>query len=70
LKIKDNGMGMSEEVKAKVFDNLFTTKAVGKGTGLGLSIAYKIMVKNHGGKLWCESTLGEGSEFIMELPIK
>ncbi|MGK7919580.1 MAG: sensor histidine kinase [Trichodesmium sp.] len=70
LKIKDNGVGMSEEVKAKLFRDLFTTKAVGKGTGLGLSIAYKIMVKNHGGKLWCESTLGEGSEFIMELPIK
>ncbi|NES03726.1 MAG: HAMP domain-containing histidine kinase [Okeania sp. SIO2F4] len=69
IRIKDNGVGMSEEVKAKIFDKLFTTKAVGKGTGLGLSIAYKIMVKNHGGKLWCESTLGQGSEFILELPI-
>ncbi len=70
IRIKDNGVGMSEEVKAKIFDQLFTTKAVGKGTGLGLSIAYKIMVKNHGGKLWCESTLGKGSEFIMELPME
>ncbi|MGD1701547.1 hybrid sensor histidine kinase/response regulator [Dapis sp. BLCC M229] len=69
IRIKDNGVGMSEEVKAKIFDKLFTTKAVEKGTGLGLSIAYKIMVKNHGGKLWCESTLGHGSEFILELPI-
>ena len=61
---------MSEEVKTKIFDKLFTTKAVGKGTGLGLFIAYKIMVKNHGGKLWCESTLGQGSEFFLELPIE
>ncbi|OZH51792.1 hypothetical protein AFK68_28560, partial [Hydrocoleum sp. CS-953] len=66
IRIKDNGVGMSEEVKAKIFDKLFTTKAVGKGTGLGLSIAYKIMVINHGGKIWCESTLGKGSEFILE----
>ncbi|MEM1170250.1 MAG: hybrid sensor histidine kinase/response regulator [Cyanobacteria bacterium P01_H01_bin.35] len=70
VRIKDNGMGMSEEVKAKIFDKLFTTKPVGKGTGLGLSIAYKIMVTNHGGKLWCESTLGKGSEFILELPME
>ncbi|MGD1805270.1 hybrid sensor histidine kinase/response regulator [Dapis sp. BLCC M126] len=70
IRIKDNGVGMSEEVKAKIFDKLFTTKAVGKGTGLGLSIAYKIMVINHSGKLWCESTLEHGSEFILELPIK
>ncbi len=70
IRIKDNGVGMSEEVKAKIFDKLFTTKAVGKGTGLGLSIAYKIMVINHSGKLWCESTLGQGSEFILELPIE
>lgn len=69
IRVKDNGFGMSEEVKAQVFDNYFTTKAVGKGTGLGLSIAHQIVVENHGGKLWCESNLGQGSEFILEFPI-
>ncbi|MCL2925809.1 MAG: hybrid sensor histidine kinase/response regulator [Trichodesmium sp. MAG_R04] len=69
IRVKDNGSGMSEEVKAQIFDKLFTTKTVGKGTGLGLYIVYKIIVINHSGKLWCESTLGQTSEFIMELPI-
>ncbi|MDY7006243.1 MAG: hybrid sensor histidine kinase/response regulator [Cyanobacteriota bacterium] len=70
VRIKDNGVGMSEEVKAKIFDSHFTTKPVGDGTGLGLCIAHQIIVENHGGKLWCESTLGQGSEFILELPLK
>ena len=70
IRIKDNGLGMSEEVKAKIFDKLFTTKEVSKGTGLGLYIVYKIVVINHSGKLWCESTLGQASEFIIELPIE
>lgn len=70
VRIKDNGVGMSEEVKTKVFDSHFTTKPVGDGTGLGLCIAHQIVVENHGGKLWCESILGQGSEFILELPLK
>lgn len=70
IRIKDNGLGMSAKTRTQVFDNHFTTKSVGKGTGLGLCIAHQIVVENHGGKLWCESTLGQGTEFILELPIK
>ncbi len=70
IRIKDNGPGMSQTVKAKVFDHLFTTKGVGKGTGLGLAIARQIVESTHSGKLICHSTLGEGTEFIIELPTK
>lgn len=69
IKIKDNGTGMSEEVKSRIFDQLFTTKAVGKGTGLGLSISRQIVVEAHGGSLSCNSVLGEGTEFAIAIPI-
>ena len=69
IKIKDNGQGMSSEVKSKIFDHLFTTKGVGKGTGLGLSISRQIVEETHGGKLSCESVLGEGTEFAIALPL-
>ncbi|MEH2273020.1 MAG: AAA family ATPase [Nostoc sp.] len=69
IAIADNGKGMSEQVKSKVFDHLFTTKAVGKGTGLGLAIARQIVEETHGGKLDCNSVLGEGTEFIIEIPV-
>ena len=69
IKIKDNAKGMSEEVKARIFDQLFTTKAVGKGTGLGLSISRQIIVEMHGGSLDCESVLGEGTEFAIAIPL-
>jgi signal transduction histidine kinase len=69
LKIADNGSGISEAEQTKIFDAYYTTKPVGKGTGLGLSIAYQIVVNNHHGKLYYHSTLGEGLEFIIELPI-
>ncbi|OUL32215.1 ATP-binding sensor histidine kinase [Nostoc sp. 106C] len=67
--IADNGKGMNEEVKQKIFDHLFTTKAVGKGTGLGLAIARQIVEETHGGKLSCHSVLNEGTEFIIEIPV-
>lgn len=70
IQIQDNGCGMSEEVKSKVFEHLFTTKAVGKGTGLGLSIARQIVVDKHGGKLECNSTVGVGTEFIIQIPVE
>ncbi len=66
--ISDNGKGMSEEVKQKIFDHLFTTKAVGKGTGLGLAIARQIVVEKHGGSIHVNSILGSGTEFIISLP--
>lgn len=69
IRIRDNGKGMSDEVKARVFDHLFTTKAVGKGTGLGLSIARQIVVEKHRGAIRVNSTVGEGSEFVITLPI-
>lgn len=68
--IADNGCGMSETVRQKLFDPFFTTKPVGKGTGLGLAIAYQIVVEKHKGNLRCISVLGEGSEFIIEIPIQ
>ncbi|MEH1771292.1 MAG: HAMP domain-containing sensor histidine kinase [Nostoc sp.] len=60
---------MSEEVKSKIFDHLFTTKAVGKGTGLGLAIARQIVEETHGGKLSFNSVLGNGTEFIIEISL-
>jgi len=69
IRIKDNGVGMSPEVQQKIFDHLFTTKPVGQGTGLGLSIARQIVVEKHKGTLEVNSAPGQGSEFIIKLPI-
>jgi len=69
IRIKDNGVGMSAEVKENIFNHLFTTKSVGQGTGLGLSIAHQIVVKKHGGTLVVNSSLGEGSEFVISIPV-
>ncbi|MGJ5629223.1 trifunctional serine/threonine-protein kinase/ATP-binding protein/sensor histidine kinase [Nostoc sp. CALU 1950] len=67
IAIADNGKGINEEVKEKIFDHLFTTKAVGKGTGLGLAIARQIIVEKHGGAIEVNSRLGEGTEFVIQL---
>jgi len=69
IQIKDNGIGMSENVCQKVFDHLFTTKAVGKGTGLGLAIARQVVVQTHNGTLEVSSRPGDGAEFTITLPI-
>ncbi|MBD2198486.1 MULTISPECIES: ATP-binding sensor histidine kinase [Calothrix] len=69
IAIADNGKGMSEEVKQKIFDHLFTTKSVGKGTGLGLAIAKQIVEEKHGGLIDVISELGEGSIFAIHLPL-
>ncbi len=69
IRIADNGLGISEAVQKKIFDPFFTTKAVEGDTGLGLSISYQIVVNRHGGKLWCNSVAGQGTEFVIELPI-
>jgi signal transduction histidine kinase len=69
IKIADNGVGMNEQVKQKIFDYLFTTKPVGKGTGLGLAIAQQIITGKHNGSLSVNSTLGQGTEFLISLPI-
>lgn len=69
ISIADNGKGMSEDLKQKIFDHLFTTKDVGKGTGLGLSIARQIIIEKHGGNLEVNSELGKGTEFIITIPV-
>ncbi|QMS87340.1 AAA family ATPase [Nostoc edaphicum CCNP1411] len=69
IRIKDNGQGMPEEIRARIFDHLFTTKEVGKGTGLGLAIARQIVEETHNGRLSCNSMLGEGTEFVIEIPV-
>jgi PAS domain S-box-containing protein len=69
IRIADNGPGMTQTVKQRLFDPFFTTKPVGQGTGLGLAISYQIVVDKHGGRLWCDSAPGKGSEFFIEIPI-
>jgi signal transduction histidine kinase len=68
--IADNGPGMPESVAAKIFDPFFTTKPTGKGTGLGLSISYQIVTERHHGRLLVDTTPGEGTKFIVEIPIR
>ncbi len=70
ISIKDSGLGITSEVKNRIFDPFFTTKPVGKGTGLGLSISYQIIVDKHKGIIKCISAPGEGTEFIIEIPIE
>jgi signal transduction histidine kinase len=60
---------MTQEVKQKIFDPFFTTKPIGQGTGLGMSISYQIVVEKHGGQLDCISAPGQGTVFIISLPI-
>jgi signal transduction histidine kinase len=70
IRIGDNGVGIPDSVKQQLFDPFFTTKPVGKGTGLGLSISYQIVVEKHGGHLKCLSSPGQGTEFVIEIPIE
>ena len=67
--IKDNGTGIPEDVVQKIFNPFFTTKPVGEGTGLGLSISYQIIEEKHKGRIKCISTVGQGTEFCIEIPI-
>jgi signal transduction histidine kinase len=68
--ITDNGNGIAEEVRSRLFDPFFTTKPIGEGTGLGLSICYQIVTEKHQGKIWCESEIGQGTTFWIEIPIQ
>ncbi len=67
IRIMDNGMGIPEDVQKRIFEPFFTTKPVGIGTGLGLSISYGIIEK-HEGKIYVNSEVGKGTEFVIELP--
>jgi signal transduction histidine kinase len=68
IAIADNGLGIPDSVKFRIFDHLFTTKAVGKGTGLGLAIARQIILEKHGGAIEVNSEIAKGTEFILTLP--
>ncbi|MHC5596094.1 MAG: sensor histidine kinase [Nostoc sp.] len=70
IRIQDNGIGMAEDVKLKIFEHLFTTKGVSKGTGLGLAIARQVIVDKHHGHLDCVSSLGNGTEFMIQIPLQ
>ncbi|MBD2250896.1 trifunctional serine/threonine-protein kinase/ATP-binding protein/sensor histidine kinase [Nostoc parmelioides] len=69
IRIADNALGMTEAVQQKIFDPFYTTKPVGSGTGLGLSISYQVVVEKHKGQLTCNSALGQGTEFVIEIPV-
>ena len=68
ISVADNGNGIPQKILDKIFQPFFTTKPTGQGTGLGLSLAYDI-IKAHGGELKVETKEGEGSEFIIQLPV-
>ncbi len=70
IRIADNGVGMPAAVQSRIFDPFFTTKAVGKGTGMGLAISYQIVTERHQGHLHCTSTPGQGTEFVIEIPLQ
>ena len=70
ISLADNGEGMTEEVKQRLFENIFTTKPIGQGTGLGMAITRDIVENKHGGKLSFESTEGQGTTFTLTIPTK
>jgi signal transduction histidine kinase len=69
LRFSDTGSGIPEHVREKIFDQFFTTKAVGRGTGLGLAIARAVVVDKHGGTLLFETEMGKGTTFIVRIPV-
>jgi signal transduction histidine kinase len=69
VRIGDNGCGISEDHRAKIFDQFFTTKKLGEGTGQGLALARSIVVNRHGGELSFTSEVGRGTEFCVRLPL-
>ena len=69
VRIKDSGTGIPEKARAKVFDPFFTTNGVGKGTGQGLAIAHSVIVDKHGGTITFETEVGQGTTFIIRIPI-
>jgi signal transduction histidine kinase len=68
IRVRDNGIGIPEEVRDKLFQPFFTTKPTGEGTGLGLSISYDVVTQQHGGSITVDSKVGEFSEFTIRLP--
>ncbi|MBW4563012.1 MAG: HAMP domain-containing histidine kinase [Mojavia pulchra JT2-VF2] len=69
ITIQDNGIGIPEHLQQQIFEPFFTTKPIGKGTGIGMSISHQIIAERHHGKLACFSTLGKGTEFVIQIPL-
>jgi PAS domain S-box-containing protein len=70
IRIADNGTGITDKVKQRIFDPFYTTKPIGSGTGMGLAISHSIIVEKHKGEIKCFSRVGKGTEFAIEIPIK
>jgi signal transduction histidine kinase len=70
IRVSDTGAGIPEAIRSKVFDPFFTTKAVGKGTGQGLAIAHSVIVQKHQGTIRFESETGQGTTFVIQLPLE
>jgi signal transduction histidine kinase len=69
IRVKDNGLGITQKAMPKIFQPFFTTKPSGEGIGLGLSLSHEIIIKGHGGTMNVESRQGEFAEFIIHLPV-
>ncbi len=70
IELEDNGPGINEDIRKRIFEPFYTTKSVGEGTGLGLSVSYFIVRENHGGNMAVESVPQKGTRFIIDLPVK
>lgn len=70
IRLTDNGPGIPPAIQQRLFDPFFTTKPIGKGTGMGLSISYQIVTEKHRGSLHCESAIGQGTAFIIRIPLR
>ncbi len=70
IRIADNGTGIIDKVKQRIFDPFYTTKPIGSGTGMGLAISHSIIVEKHKGEIKCFSQVGKGTEFAIEIPIQ
>jgi PAS domain S-box-containing protein len=70
IRIADNGAGITDRVKQRIFDPFYTTKRIGSGTGMGLAISHSIIVEKHKGEIQCFSVVGKGTEFRIEIPIR
>jgi len=69
IRVRDNGTGIPDAEKVKIFNPFFTTKPTGEGTGLGLSLSYDIITKGHGGTLSVETVVGQYTQFCVTLPL-